>query len=421
MRKHLRRLPPFLLVLFLVLAMAGDTVNRGGLLGPSKPFVYSVVAWEVKSFPKKWTYAFTHLFSRPSQTQKIAEVRRYFALTDQINQKGYQLQRAKLGADAADPQALAVTLEQLEKERTGLNGRVEVTLEEMISGAMREQGLSRRFFFWKVTWPPVDFKLSSLPNVIALSPRDRIELLTARLLRPDMSTAELNAVEAAYTRMGYSSVIEDIGGVATYPSLVNGSASLQEALHLGAHEWMHHYLFFQPLGQHYWDNGRMTAINETTADLVGVEIGRQLYRKYFATPEELAPPPARPRPPVPDPSAPPPFSFTREMRTTRLQAEALLKEGKVDAAEAYMRERSRFLAEHGYVIPVLNQAYFAFHGSYTESAESGSVNPLGGQIRGLRTGSTSVGAFVQRMQKVTSHQEFLKQVVPAPTGTREGA
>lgn len=399
------------LLVLLLLCLGGDALTGGNaLLGPAQPYEYSLVSWEVASFPKKWADAFTRLFgAEASQAERIAEVRHYFALTDQINQTGYRLERAKLGAEAASPQSLATSVAALERERAALQRRVEVTLEQLVDQAMREEGLTRRFMIWNVTWPPVDLKLSRLPNVIALSPRDRIELLTARLLTPDMSPAEVEAVRAAYTRRGLSSVIEDIGGVATYPSLVDGAASLQETLHLGAHEWLHHYLFFQPLGQHYWDSGQLTAINETVADLVGVEIGRRVYEKYFATLEEL-------RPVAPTPQRAPPgreeprFDFRQEMRTTRLEAERLLGLGKVDEAETYMRERSTFLAENGYVIPVLNQAYFAFHGSYTESAQSGSVNPLGGQLRGLRNASRSAGAFVKAVQKVTSQEEFLERL-----------
>ena len=77
------------------------------------------------------------------------------------------------------------------------------------------------------------------------------------------------------------------------------------------------------------------------------------------------------------------------MRKTRLEADRLLAEGKIDEAEKYMESQRRVLVENGYAIRKLNQAYFAFHGSYAVGAAA--TDPIGGKLRLLRKQSRQPG------------------------------
>ena len=96
------------------------------------------------------------------------------------------------------------------------------------------------------------------------------------------------------------------------------------------------------------------------------------------------------------------------MRLTRLEADRLLASGDIEAAERYMEDRRLLLAGQGYAIRKLNQAYFAFHGSYADSPAS--VDPLGGQMRDLRRRSPSLAAFVKTVARISSYQDF--QMLP---------
>lgn len=113
-------------------------------------------------------------------------------------------------------------------------------------------------------------------------------------------------------------------------------------------------------------------------------------------------------PPTPGVAEPCPedrFCFNREMRETRLNVDDLLAEGKVDQAEAYMEERRQLFVENGYSIRKLNQAYFAFHGTYGDSPTS--VSPIYGQLQRLRQASDSLADFIHTVQTVSSYQGFL--------------
>ena len=89
------------------------------------------------------------------------------------------------------------------------------------------------------------------------------------------------------------------------------------------------------------------------------------------------------------------FDFNEVMRETRLTTEALLGEGKIEEAESYMEERRQFIAHNGIFIRKINQAFFAFHGSYATGAAS--VSPIGDQLEELRG-------------QVQTLEEFLKTV-----------
>jgi hypothetical protein len=181
-----------------------------------------------------------------------------------------------------------------------------------------------------------------------------------------------------------------------------------------AHEWTHHWLIFRPLGMNYNQSGEMTSINETTASIVGREIGRRMIERYYG---ELAD--RLPSLPVPPgwppfsggelvwPEEPPPdqFDYNREMRETRLRVDELLAAGKIAEAEAYMEGRRLLFVEHGHSLRKLNQAYFAFYGSYATSPSS--ANPIGGQLEWLRAQSPNLRDFVFTVASIARPQDLL--------------
>ena len=64
------------------------------------------------------------------------------------------------------------------------------------------------------------------------------------------------------------------------------------------------------------------------------------------------------------------------------------------------------LLEHGYHIRKINQAFFAFYGSYATSAAS--VSPIEGQLRKLRRESESMREFLTTVAQFATYDEFLE-------------
>ena len=102
------------------------------------------------------------------------------------------------------------------------------------------------------------------------------------------------------------------------------------------------------------------------------------------------------------------------MRKTRLEADRLLVEGKINEAEQYMESQRRVLVENGYAIRKLNQAYFAFHGSYAVGAAA--TDPIGGKLRLLRRQAGDLVEFLRTVAKFSEPSDLdaaLKIVLPA--------
>ena len=128
-------------------------------------------------------------------------------------------------------------------------------------------------------------------------------------------------------------------------------------------------------------------LNETAASIGGEIIGD---RAFTAMTGEIVT-----RELYRDLEGPGAFDFNEVMRETRLTTEALLGQGKIEEAESYMEERRQFIAHNGIFIRKINQAFFAFHGSYATGAAS--VSPIGDQLEELRG-------------QVQTLEEFLKTV-----------
>jgi len=145
----------------------------------------------------------------------------------------------------------------------------------------------------------------------------------------------------------------------------------------------------------------MRSINETVADIVGMEVGREVLRRHYP---HLVPPP----PPVEgaEPAEPEPFDFVREMRTTRVEVDRLLAEGKVEEAEVYMEARRQFFVEHGYLLRKLNQAYFAFHGTYATGPAASPVDPVGQGLPRLRAQVGSLREFLDLVSGLRTYEDF---------------
>ncbi|MDQ3808732.1 MAG: hypothetical protein M3336_00405 [Chloroflexota bacterium] len=281
-------------------------------------------------------------------------------------------------------------------ERGQLRVPTEVALEAMVSRAYEEQGLHRgapvtlgRLF------PPVLVALTEPPNVLVVAPRTELREASSVVLR-GMDVAAQEQLEAAADTTGMVSLVAPIGGLATYPSMVLEDNDPERVLAAVAHEWLHQYLVFFPLGAGYWSSQQAREINETTADLVGDEIATALSARYQLS--QVSAPATRRNPAS--------FDFRAFMRETRLRSEELLAQGRVEDAEAYMRARGQDLRQRGYNIRKLNQAYFALYGSYGGGFAASPNNPIPALLRQLRERSASLSEFVEHVRGLTSVAEL---------------
>lgn len=339
-------------------------------------------------------------------------VRGYFEQVARVQNLDYQLTLIYADPAVKNPEQkseqLRAELTEARQLMTDMAPLAESILQQQLSVILAEQKLT----FLGQPLPPVAFKASELPLNLVISPRDRIEQYVALSLLPGMSADEKEQLEAQIqTEMGYSALVTPIGGIGTYPTMVMQTSNFVWITEVISHEWTHNYLTLRPLGIRYDQSPELRVINETTANLVGKELGVLLLKRFYP---DLAPVEA------PNQSQPattpteavveqPVFNFNAEMRETRVMVDDMLLEGKIDEAEAYMAMRRQFFWENGYLIRKLNQAYFAFHGAYNDVPGGGAAgeDPVGPAVTRLRAQSESLAAFMVKISGVTSFQQLL--------------
>ena len=350
--------------------------NRGATAGEG----YSLWRWEAGRVPSAMlTLAGAGGPHAETGAERLAA---YFRLTSAI--------RAGRAADAPDMALLAA----LANERALLENDVERIVEGYVADAARAAGLARPlplFAGVETLWPPVRIELANPPRLLVRSPRDRIERTGDTLLRPDLELDAIEAIEARADDEDTVSVVVAIGGLAAWPAIVREDRSYDGVLRLAAHEWIHHYLAFYPLGL-AWGRGDGVTLNETVANVAERELARIARALHPVT-----------LPPDADGRAPPrerTLDFRTELRALRLEVDALLAAGRVADAETLMEERRRHLAAHGIVIRKINQAWFAFYGSYADLPQS--TDPIGPKVERVWEETGDLGRFLALVREVRS-------------------
>jgi hypothetical protein len=367
---------------------------------------FDFIAWELKAVGFKVAQAGVYTHWQLDDAQRRQLVLDYFDLLRQSQdiQNRIQQQYATLNGEAL-AEAVAPMEEELaalRRQQVAWQPLVEAILEEQVTTVLCDEGFAPA----GVLFPPVRFHFTQTPLYLVVSPRDEIKTQYGTMLRADVPLEDQVALEEAIDKeLDVSSLVEGIGGMGIYPTMMLESSWLPWILDTVAHEWSHNYLFLRPLGWHYADSGQLRTINETVASIFGAEIGGKVLTRYYP---ELVPQRVKRRPniswqpPSQDPAA---FDFGREMRKTRLHVDELLAEGKVEEAEAYMEDRRQVFVENGYRhLRKLNQAYFAFHGSYATGP--GAVDPIGPLLKRLRLRHASLKSFIDTVQALATYEDL---------------
>ena len=367
---------------------------------------YNLTSFEAMNLPSKWLHrTYSALpWTDIDEAERQSHLDRYRELAGELR-SSRNLHRSALAlGDTAAASIHQAHVQSLLREKNDIRDAVEELLEAAISTELIRLGLHQRGEF---IWPPVDFRIDETPHVLVTSPRGVIERDSVRILQPNLLEEEKQRIEDdVFARADLSAIILPTGGLASYPNLVPSDYSLLPLLEVSAHEWLHAYLIFHPLGRAYWSSGEMTSLNETLANLAGKEIGRAVYNRLTGEDIETLEPPYIPHDDnEQSESDPTKFDFREFMHETRHHADELLEAGKIVEAETYMEDRRKVLVETGYHIRKLNQAYFAFHGLYADGPAS--TSPLARQMWEIRQQVSDAGELVKTLQSVSNQEEFL--------------
>jgi len=418
-RKRLRKLAGLGLrfVLFLSIFFglgAAAAPPKGALLvqvdRTTKPHRFEFVDWESQALASEIKRRWNPPHIPPEEVEQRALVQTYLDQEQRLTELERQLEQ--IYAICPDPaQAICPAPQRkeastVEEEISSLRviqaeivPQVETILTRQVETVLHEEDITRagRVF------PPVAFRFTDPPTALIISPRDRIENRYFVGLQPGLKNSQRTQIENSLDQRGdVSSYVTDIGGLGSYPTMVISHGSLIYLTEVIAHEWAHNYFFTFPsnIAWGYQKYPRLTTINETAAELVGKEISRKVIARFY--PEWIDRLPSLDSAGHPAPGQPSEFDLA--MRRIRQQVDQLLADGKIEEAEAFMEVERLKLVEKGYNLRKLNQAYFAFHGSYALSPAS--IDPIGPQLRQLRAASPSLKAFLDRVGWLNSFQDY---------------
>lgn len=356
-----------------------------------------------------------HSLDETTQKEIVVE---YFRGTQFILEKEYQLSQIYADPSVTDKDtATKTTIEELSKlyeRQNDIAPLAESILQTQVNTALKELG----FTISGQPIPNVWYHATPLPMALIISPRSRIEQTANISVKTDLTVdAQVQLEEDVTKGLDVSALVVQIGGVGVYPTMVMRTTNLPWTLNTIAHEWIHNYLTLRPLGMLYGETPELRTMNETTASIAGDEIGAWVIDAYYP---ELKPAASLPNVElvslsfdIPNPGTlpRPPFDFRAQMHETRLQVDALLAEGKIEEAEAYMEVRRQVFLKNGYLLRKINQAYFAFHGAYADvPGGAAGQDPVGPAVRSLRAQSDSLVDFVNTMSWMTSFEQLQKAI-----------
>jgi len=382
----------------------------------TRPVEFDYFDWTLNAFGVKFAQGALgtpYYFAEDARHSLVADA---LELSGKIIQDEYQLQMIYTDPQVEDPESASVELRaelsQLKSRQAQLMPISEAVLQEQVGEVVDELGLTTG----GQPIPPILFHITPLPYDLIVSRRDKIQSETSISLLPNLSVDQQAALEARVDKgLNVSSLVVPVGGIGSYPTMVEHTTDLNWLTDTIAHEWIHNWLTLRPLGMNYDSSAELRTMNETTASIAGHEIGALVLQRYYPELTQALLPPAilinLPLGPIDPDDLRKPFDFRAEMHTTRVHADELLAEGKIEEAEAYMEQRRQLFWDNGYPIRKLNQAFFAFYGAYADvPGGAAGEDPVGPAVRQLRAQSASLGDFLRRIAQMSSFQQLQEAV-----------
>jgi hypothetical protein len=337
----------------------------------------------------------------------------YFDLVKQEETLAGQISQIYTDPSIKDPQSAAATLltqqENIQSMLDELAPMAEEILQQQVSQVLADNGLS----VGGQLLPALLYHTTPLPKALIVSPRDVVRQDVNISLLANLTLDQINQLENKIAgNLDVSVLVVDIGGVGIYPTMVEQTSDSTWVMTTIAHEWTHNYLTLRPLGLNYDTNNQLRTMNETTAEIVGSEIGAQVVNRFYPELKSSFQQPGSIYEGLADANNNiDTFDFNGEMHETRVVVDQLLQEGKITEAENYMELRRQVFVAHGYLIRKLNQAYFAFYGAYAQNpVGAAGADPVGPAVRALRAQSSSLADFLNRISWMSSFDQLEKAV-----------
>lgn len=375
---------------------------------------FDYVTWTIETIWRKAAQISLGSQRYMSEEQQKQVVQEYFSLINQQRELKDTINNIYADPTILNPESVTAPHLAEQKYVQEQLRHVGYLFEAIIQSQVSYVNSNSKLGFLQQPLPPVQYHTTSMPYALVVSPRDEIRQDADISLLPELTLDQIVELEKKVEeRLNVSALVVQVGGVGVYPTMVMETSSLTWLTEVVSHEWIHNFLTLRPLGMLYNQTPELRTINETTASIVGKELGNLIIDTFY--------PILKPKPivetidqsgedVVPE-NQEQVFDFRAEMRETRVTVDELLSAGNIEEAEEYMEQRRHIFVANGYNLRRLNQAYFAFHGAYADQpGGAAGEDPVGEAVRDFRNQSESLGEFVKRIAWVTSF-ERLQQIL----------
>ena len=262
-----------------ILLLAYSTVPPGDQLERVRAFTrhieFDYITWTLSALGGKLRDGAlgtqTYLADEQIDRQVVLD---YIDLVERI-----QLAEGHLESIYADPEVSnpelpsALVRQQLEEmyaEREQLAPLAEAVLQSQVTAIVAELGLT----YGGQPFPPVLYRMTSLPTALIISPRDVIRQEHNISLPPEMTADERTVLEDQVdAALDVSSLVVNVGGIGLYHTMVLQSTYINWLAEVISHEWTLNFLTLRPLGVSYMVSPDQRTMNETAASIAGKEIG----------------------------------------------------------------------------------------------------------------------------------------------------
>ena len=395
----------FILPGFIIWTTASSVEVSAEFENSVESHVFSLSNWEVRELSIE--AADTLVFWSQEDKLTVKEKSEYVLSYLTAAHLEYRLSRQELqrGLSVDEKEALMLLREEIKTKEL----RAQNILAEQLQEILKDEGIINPWNKTGIQFPPPSFRVTKPPRMLVVAHRGKLQEKTRIFIKPDISEQDIHKLEEDVDKMGYSSLVVGLGGVGTYPSIVI-AGSPKRTIEVIAHEWIHNYMIFTPLGRTS-KTTEQRILEETTASVVDVEIADKLWDRFYEPYLEKEGNDESKQIKITQQNTQDRINFSEEMRKIRLRVEELLSVGQVRQAERYMEFKRDWLEENGHYVRKLNQAYLTFYSFYATGTYKDANDGLGAKILRLRELTPSLKVFLETMSNITNVEQLEANLV----------
>ena len=211
--------------------------------------MFDFVEWMGDSLLEKASQISTPVQDYLANEQRTQFVLGFTQLMNDWQNLERQVRQVYADASVTDPE---IRTKEMRVRRDAIRAEIELQrptaeaiIQQQITSVLAEEG----FGVGGEVFPPVAARITPLPYVLIISPRDEINRVNGEALQAGLSVDEADRIELqVLSATNQSALVVPIGGLAAYPTMILETGDILWLMQTIAHEWVHNWLYLRPLG-----------------------------------------------------------------------------------------------------------------------------------------------------------------------------